>query len=57
MAYSISEKHQAWADAASDYVDNGMAEDAKWKRCVKSGNINNMDDDCWTNLIAEYPQN
>lgn len=47
-------RDQAWALAQADYVDNGMSDDAKWKRCVKSGSLGSMDDDCWTNLIAAY---
>jgi len=48
-------QHKAWGLAQADYIDNGMSDDAKWKRCLKSGNINNMDDNCWTALKAAYP--
>lgn len=48
-------RHPAWARAREDYIENGMAEDVKWKRCVKSGEIQHMDDMCWTALLAAYP--
>lgn len=50
-------RDQAWSRAQTDYTENGMTEEIKWKRCVRSGSYNSMDDDCWTELIAAYPQN
>lgn len=48
-------KYAAWDRAREDYIENGMEENAKWKRCVKSGNMNHMNSDCWDDVIAAYP--
>ena len=50
-------RSSVWAEARTDYIENGMDDSTKFKRCVKSGSIDSMDDSCWTNLIAAYPQN
>lgn len=50
-------RHKAWARAIASHIKDGMNEDAEYKRCVKSRDINGMSDNCWTTLIAEYPQN
>jgi len=47
-------KHQAWARAQTDFLDNGMGDDVKWKRCVRSGSMSRMDQMCWENLLRAY---
>lgn len=47
-------KHQAWEKATKDFIENGMAEDEEWKRCVKSGLMNRMGPMCWENLLRAY---
>lgn len=50
------DRFRAWDEAVADWLDNGtMNDDIKWKRCVKTGNKDGMDDTCWTNIIAAYP--
>jgi hypothetical protein len=47
--------NDAWALAVTDWIDNGtMTDDTKWKRCVKSGSSQLMDDACWVSIKAEY---
>ena len=48
------EKQQAWEKATTDFIENGMVEDAKWKRCVKSGAMSKMNRSCWTDLLRVY---
>lgn len=49
------ERDQAWQRVRINYIENGMNEDAKWKRCFKISDKIGMDDSCWTDLIAAFP--
>lgn len=50
----------AWREARSDLVNDDVKEialrDAKWKRCVFHGHIDEMTLDCWSSLMATYPK-
>lgn len=48
-------QHQAWARARTAFIELGMTEEIKWKRCVKSGSMDLMDEDCWADVIEAFP--
>ncbi len=52
----LCKKHKAWDEVKQDIRDNGLSDDAPWKRCVKYLDINYMTDDCWSDLLTAYPQ-
>jgi hypothetical protein len=45
-------RREAWNTATLSWVENGLDEDAQWKRCLKSRDIKLMTEDCWTALLA-----
>ncbi len=48
-------RHDAWNKAREDYLTNGMTEEVRFKRCIKSNDINSMTDDCWKSTTLAYP--
>lgn len=52
-----TQKDRAWNAARTDLMkNNAKVVDPVLQRCIKYGSPHDMDEACWTALLAEYPQ-